>query len=269
MIPCISQVCSLGSDFATDLTDFSAAGFQVMEIWLTKLENFVRDHDVGRVLAMRDKYRINLPVASVQGGVLGGDDEPRRAARELFTRRLALLAQVQVPTLVIAADLPHPLEATAVQGAIRNLHELATMSGDQGIRLALEFQAGSAFINNLQTAVAVVEQVGSPWLGICLDAFHFQTGPSKDRDLGLLTSDTLFHVQICDVADRPREFAGDADRILPGDGDFDFPGLFAQLRSIGYEGPVSLEVMNPQFAQAGADQMGFLAQEVFKALLPR
>ncbi len=50
--------------------------------------------------------------------------------------------------------------------------------------------------------------------------FHYYLGPSKFEDLGYLTVENLFHVQLADLAQLPRELATDADRILPGDGDF-------------------------------------------------
>ena len=40
--------------------------------------------------------------------------------------------------------------------------------------------------------------------------FHYYVGPSKPDDLGLLRRENLFHVQLCDVADVPRELAADA-----------------------------------------------------------
>src|SRR5262249_56631186 len=82
----------------------------------------------------------------------------------------------------------------------------------------------------------LAQSAGDPSVGICLDLFHFFVGPSKFDDLGLLTTSNLFHVQVADVADRPRELATDADRILPGDGDFHLQPVFNYLRQIGYGG---------------------------------
>jgi 4-hydroxyphenylpyruvate dioxygenase len=47
----------------------------------------------------------------------------------------------------------------------------------------------------------------------------------------------------------PRELATDADRVLPGDGDFRLGPIVAQLRALGYDGWVSLELMNPTLWQ--------------------
>jgi sugar phosphate isomerase/epimerase len=137
-----------------------------------------------------------------------------------------------------------------------SLAQAARLAGEHGVRLALEFQARAAFINNLQTVAAVVAEVGSPHLGICFDAFHYYVGPSKSEDLAYLTVDNLFHVQFCDLAGTAREFATDADRVLPGDGDIEFLPLTARLGEIGYRGCVSVELMNPQIWRIPPRQFG-------------
>ena len=61
--------------------------------------------------------------------------------------------------------------------------------GERGLRAAAPRQntlARKALDDN-----ALVEEVGHPHLGICLDAFHYQVGPSKSEDLALLTKDNL------------------------------------------------------------------------------
>ncbi len=134
-------------------------------------------------------------------------------------------------------------------------------------RLALEFQAPATLGNNLQTAVALVEQVGSPSLGLCFDVFHYYAGPSKEEDLGLLTPENLFHVQFCDIVAVPREMAADADRVLPGDGDFRLEPIVERLRAIGYTGAVSIESMNPQLWQIPPRQFGEIAITALRKVL--
>jgi len=102
---------------------------------------------------------------------------------------------------------------------------------------------------------------------LCLDAFHYYTGPSQPEDLGCLTADNLFHVQLCDLADRPRELASDADRILPGEGDIPLEPILQRLRAIEYPGAVSVELMNPQFWQVPPRQFGEIALTALRRVL--
>ena len=106
-----------------------------------------------------------------------------------------------------------------------------------------------------------------PHLGLCLDTFHFYTGPSKLEDLGYLAPHNLFHVQFSDLADVPREFATDSHRILPGDGDIPLMPIVGRLREIGYDGYVSVEVMNPQIWQIPPRSVAEIAATALRKVL--
>ena len=148
-----------------------------------------------------------------------------------------------------------------------SLTDAARQAGECGVRVALEFQANATIANNLPSCAAIVEAVGSPHLGICLDLFHFYTGPSMTEDLAFLTPENLFHVQLCDLADVPRELASDSDRILPGDGDIPIEPLVQYLQSIDYQGYVSIELMNPQIWQIPARSFGEIAATALRKVL--
>ncbi len=256
MIPVLSQVCSLHADFQTDIADYAAGQCRGIEVWLTKLETFLENHSFAELRALLDEHQVTLPVASFQGGLLTSQGDARAVAWEHFEKRLSLCQKCGISVIVLAADIAAPLQQTDVDRATASLRQAAELARGYQVRVALEFQARAAFINNLQTAVAVVEDVGEANLGICLDVFHFNTGPSKHSDLQLLNNKNLFHVQLSDLADVPREFAVDADRILPGEGDCDVAGLIAQLHAVNYQGTVSIEVMNPRIWEVPSLQFG-------------
>jgi sugar phosphate isomerase/epimerase len=175
--------------------------------------------------------------------------------------------QIGISTLVVAADIASPVGPAGIDRARTALVEMARQAGQCGVRVALEFQARAAFCNNLQTAAALVADVASPHLGLCLDVFHYYVGPSKLEDLAYVTTDNLFHVQLSDLADVPRELARDADRILPGDGDFLLEPIVAHLKRAGYEGHVSIELMNPQIWRIPARQFGEIAMTSLRKVL--
>ena len=85
----LSQVCSLQSPFEKDVEDYAAGQCRAMEVWLTKLETYLQTHTVADVRRLLDEFEMATPVASFQGGLLTSQGEARRAAWELFERRLA------------------------------------------------------------------------------------------------------------------------------------------------------------------------------------
>jgi len=267
MIPCLSQVCCLNSPFDRDLEDFAAAGCQSVEVWLTKLETYLESHTLKDVRYWLEKTGVTLAVASFQGGLLASQGEARREAWDLFRRRLDLCRELNIGTIVVACDVPAPLAPQTIERVQVSLTQVAQEAGQRGLRAALEFQATSAFGNNLQSAAALVADVASPHLGLCLDAFHFFIGPSKTEDLGYLTSNNLFHVQLCDLADTPRELARDSHRILPGDGDIPLAAIIEHLRRIHYPGCISIELMNPSLWQIPPLQLADAGLAALRRLL--
>ena len=241
--------------------------YRTVDVWLTKLEEYLGSgHSVREIRELLKEHEVTAPVASFQGGLFGSGESAQESWKH-FAQRVKLCSALGIGTLVVACDLVRPICQADVDRANESLLRAATAAGEHGIRIALEFRAEAALGNNLQTAAALVNEVGHPSLGICLDLFHYYVGPSKQEDLAYLTTDNLFHVQLCDIADTPREFARDADRILPGDGDIDCGPLIARLREIDYQGCVSIELMNPQIWQVPPRQFGEVAMTALRKVL--
>lgn len=267
MKPALAQVCSLDSPFETDVEEYAAGKCAAMELWTGKLDAYLEKHSETDVRALLAQHGMIAPVASFQGGLLASQGEFRQQHWSAFERRLAQCQALGVETLVVAADVVGPLEQSDLERVQVSLTQAAQLAGQHQVRLALEFQARSSFINNLQTAAALVAETGSPHLGLCLDVFHYAMGPSKHEDLGYLSPQNLFHVQLSDTSGVPREFAVDADRILPGEGDIALEPIVGRLREIGYSGYVSVELMNPQIWRIAPRQFGEVAMTALRKLL--
>jgi 2-keto-myo-inositol isomerase len=267
MLPALSQVCTLHAPFSKDIEDFSAGQCRAVDVWLTKLEAYLAGgRSVSEVRDLLQKHEVAAPVASFQGGLFGADELAQESWKH-FDQRLKLCGELGIGTLVVACDILGPISQAVIDRAIETLRRAAAAAANHGIRIALEFRSDAALGNNLQTAAALVNEVGHASLGICLDLFHYYVGPSKQEDLAYLTTDNLFHVQICDIADTPREFARDADRILPGEGDINYAPIMDRLRAIDYRGCVAIELMNPHIWQVPPRQFGEIAMTALRKVL--
>ncbi|MFO0876987.1 MAG: sugar phosphate isomerase/epimerase family protein [Gemmataceae bacterium] len=245
----MSQACTLPTPFAEDIAALAEGGCHAIEVWLTKLETHLEHHSVAETRNLLNERQIKLIAASFQGGLLVSQGEKRQVSFDHFRRRLDLCQAFSIPTLVLAADFGERIDQQSLERAVVSLAEAAEWAQAFNVRLALEFHARASFCSSLDTAVMLASACGQPNVGICLDLFHYYTGPSKFDDLALLSPENLFLVQVSDLAGVAREVATDRDRILPGEGDFRLEPILAHLRRIGYDGYVSLEIQNPTLWQ--------------------
>lgn len=255
MTPCLSQATTLPVLFADDVVNYRAAGCRQVEVWLTKLEKHLEDVNAADTKKALQDAGIALVAAAYQGGLLLSQGEQRKAHFDHFRRRLDLCQLFAIPTLIIAADFAQVTDIQSLGRAVVSLSQAGQWAAGFGVRLALEFRGGDAFCSCLDTAIALVNQCREPNVGICLDVFQYYKGASKLEDLDRLSVQNLFHVQISDVAGVPRELMTDSDRIMPGEGDFQLGPIVQKIRDIGYTGPMSLELMNPELWKANPKQV--------------
>lgn len=271
MKTCISQVSTLTNPFAEDAPSYRGGGWDAVELWLTKLEAFVQSHSAAEALALFDSQGLRPVAAAGQGGLLLSDGPAREAHWGHFRRRLELLRELEISTLIVAADtaqqIGRSVDIEDLARAAASLGEAAELAGAFGVRVALEFQKSSPICASLETAAALAAQCGSRNAGVCLDAFHFQAGPSKLEDLDGLPGELIAWVQLSDVSSTPRELAADADRILPGDGDFPLAMILERLARTGYDGFVALELLNPHLWQIPADRVADMGNRALRRVL--
>ncbi|WP_435016829.1 sugar phosphate isomerase/epimerase family protein [Tundrisphaera sp. TA3] len=256
MKPCISQATTMSTSFEADLEAYAQCGWAAVEIWLTKLETYLQSHTVEEARGLLDRSGLVPAAAAGQGGLLLSREPERAIHWDLFRRRLDLLHALGVPRLVVAVDFfARDLVPEDYTRSVASMVEAAHLAQAAGVTLAFEFQKNATFCASLDTMLALIAQSGATGLGVCLDLFHYYTGPSKFEDLAYLTPENLAWVQISDLSGTPRELAGDSDRIFPGEGDFQIEPILDHLGRIGYDGYVSLEVLNPQLWAIPVDRV--------------
>jgi 4-hydroxyphenylpyruvate dioxygenase len=306
MKPCISEATTMAASFAEDVQAFAGAGFRAMEVWLTKLETHLESHSLSETRRLLEDQQMALAAASYQGGLLVSQGEQRHVHFDHFRRRLELCQGLGISLLLVIADyqwskvrnpkseirnpkqipstkpqIPNQAEADVanigisdfgfrasdLERSVVSLKQAAQWAAGFDVRLGLEFRGSAPFCSSLSTAIALVDQCGEPNLGINFDAFHYYTGPSKQEDFDLLTRENLAFVQLSDLTGVPRELARDADRILPGDGEFQLTPILERFRAMGYDGYVSLELMNPVLWQMKPSQVAEMGMKALTRLI--
>src|SRR5258708_25433188 len=172
MLPCISQVCSLGSSFEDDIDGYADAAGSPIELWLTKLEDYLTTLSPAEVRDRAADRGLKLAAASFQGGLLISQGEARKIAWDQFQRRLELCAELAVPVLVVAADFLGPFSQVDIERAQVSLCQAGEAAERHQFKIALEFQARNTSVNNLETAAHAAQAVPPPPGLIFLHLFH-------------------------------------------------------------------------------------------------
>lgn len=144
--------------------------------------------------------------------------------------------------------------------AAAQLHRLAELAADRGVRLAYEAVPWGRVASH-EHAWRLVQAVDHPALGLCLDSFHVLSAANDASTIEEIPASRIFHVQL---ADAPRLHLVDRawslhHRTYPGQGVLDVAGFVRRLADGGYAGPMALEVFNdvhqqedPRYAATGA-----------------
>ena len=130
------------------------------------------------------------------------------------------------------------------------LHILADRAEQRGLRLAYEAVPWGR-IRTYEDAWRIVQHVDHPALGLCLDSFHVLSIENDPAVLAPIAGNKVFHVQL---ADAPRLNMDVREwslhyRMFPGQGSLDVAGFLSRILSMGYAGPIALEVFNDVYQQ--------------------
>ncbi|HZQ65439.1 MAG TPA: sugar phosphate isomerase/epimerase [Gaiellaceae bacterium] len=123
------------------------------------------------------------------------------------------------------------------QWCVEGLKAAGEFAGERGVRIAVEpiTRFETYLLNRADQALAMVEDVDLPNVGVCLDTYHMnqeEEDPlSAIRAVGSRMAD--FHV-------------ADSNRRPPGQGSIDWESVIRALDEIGYDGHLTAEVDPPR-----------------------
>jgi sugar phosphate isomerase/epimerase len=135
--------------------------------------------------------------------------------------------------------------------AIEQCGLFAELAHSRGLEATLEFMPGLP-IGSLESALAVVHQVGKANFRLLIDAMHFFRSGSSLATLATLGSDAIGYAQLCDVplVCNDLSYADEARyaRLPPGEGELPLAGF---LNALPRDVDVGLEVPMREQAEAG------------------
>lgn len=196
---------------------------------------------------------LSVPVVE---SLIGWEGADRAAIDEMCggTFEVASLYGAQAVAGVVMA--PEIDRATAAKG----LALIGKMGADRGLKVCIEWLPWSG-LSTIKSAWELIEQADQDNVGLVVDTWHWlrQPGGPDPETLRQIPGDRIHCVQLDDTT---RAGLGDdqmtesmTNRLLPGDGEVDWPGLLALLDEIGADPIWAPEVFNLGLLEKGPAAM--------------
>lgn len=168
-------------------------------------------------------------------------------------RFLDLAAVIGAPLLVVCANTRADTVDDTDQAAA-DLALLADMAAERGVRVGYEALATSSAVRSFVDAWHIVEKADRPNLGLILGAVHSMVAGADFSTLETIDPARIFLVHLADApaAKMDVRLLARHFRLFPGQGDLPVADLYATLKAIGYDGPVSMEIFNDQLRAMSA-----------------
>lgn len=241
--PMGSQHCP--HDFRDRVAAASAAGFTGMGFWHNDLVEILRHHSLSEMKSVLDDHGIvDIELEWLLEWYC--DDDRRRTSDA--TRKLLLDAAEALGARHIkvgdldndCADVPRMTDEFAL---------LCQQAADRGTNMLFEMLPPQfSRAPSLAAAFGIARGAGQKNGGVMLDNLHvYRCGISFDELAAFITPDDLIGVEINDgYLGMPKDFTDSVvnKRLLPGDGEFDISGFLHAIWSVGFDGPIGVEVLN-------------------------
>ena len=218
------------------------AGYAAIEPWNDEITDYLGQ---GGSLAelKRSLGDAGLRVVSVIAlhGWITADGAEHARVLDDCRRRMAQAAGLGSPYIVASP----PREVVDLGRATERFAELMQIGKGIGVMPSMEFLGFVDGIKDVASAWAIASGTGDPGATVVADVFHMIRGGGSVDDLLKIPGDRLANFHINDVPAQPDPLTqSDEDRVMVGDGIADLPRVIANLRTIGYRGPLSLELFN-------------------------
>jgi len=263
-----STISGQGLDLLKYIEITAAAGYDGIEIWVRDLQaaldaglpiSRIKDHIAEHGIQVESAIGFAPWMA---GGALGFEqmEQEMQLLAGIGCRRIA------APPAGVPADKPLDLFATG-----EKYKKLLALGRKTGVMPQLEFWGSSPVLWHLGQVLMIAAVADDPDARILPDVYHLFRGDSGFHSLKMLNGKLIevFHVNDYPTS-KPREAQGDADRVYPGDGGAPWQQILTDLKNMGGEKVLSLELFNRSYwekdplgvAQTGLLKMKSLVEEI-------
>ena len=246
----LNGATTMHADLQTDIKAASRAGFELIEIWASKMREYLKTNTVADLKKLLDENNLApYSINSIEHITFrsASDYEQIKDETEEFSR---IAGEIGCPyVVVVPGKLPeNTVEKEVIDESVKVLNELADIAEKYNVGLAFEFLGQpDCSVQTLDLDKKIIEKVNRKNVGLVIDTFHFYAGNSSFEAIDTLDPEKLFIFHINDAEDLPKETLTDAHRLYPGEGILPIREIKARFDKIGYDRMVSIEIFRPEY----------------------
>jgi 2-keto-myo-inositol isomerase len=167
-----------------------------------------------------------------------------------------------------------PVGATNVKGldlykAAERYRHVLQIGDIVGVVPQVELWGFSTTLGKLSETAMVAIEAGHPKACVLADVYHLYKGGSGFNSVKALSGMSMQMFHMNDYPEIPREKVGDKDRIFPGDGVAPLVPMLKDLKALGFNGALSLELFNPDYWRQDALEVAKTGLAKMKAVVAK
>lgn len=246
----LNGATTMHADLETDIKAASKAGYDLIEIWASKLRKYLETNTPEDLKTLLDEAGLEpYSINSIEHVTFRtpGEYEGIKAECEELT---SIAGAIGCPyVVVVPGKLPEgKSEEEIIQGSVEVLRELSDIAAKYNVSLAFEFLGQTdCSVQTLDLCKEIVDRTDRENIGLVIDTFHFYAGNSSFEAIDALDPKKLFIFHINDAENLPKEQLTDAHRLYPGTGILPIKEIKSHFDMIGYDRMVSIEIFRPEY----------------------
>lgn len=267
---CLNLSALLHLDFEQQLEVSARAGFRAVGPRDINLQEYLSaGHSMEDALRLMERFGLKsveynffpnwiYAADSERGGMLSSFEE--------FCTKAAALGEGSI--IVAPVSFENRNDVLDYELAVNNLQELSRVADSFGVLVGVEFLPWTR-IDSISRAWDIVREADMENAGIILDSFHYFEGSSTETELRKVPVEKIFLCHLNDmntnegdILTRTRE-----QRVLPGEGHYQFGEILSYLKDNGYRGYYSLEILNKSYRDKDPLEIALRAKKSMDDLL--
>lgn len=238
------------SNVATDIMIAAETGYDAVELHTDKLDRYLASGFTGKdINILLEKHKMKVSCIDIIGDV---ETQNPAKLEQVMTKANLLVdtaAEIGCSTIQLNGfmELADKSERDNIVLTAANIRRICELGKKKGIRFQYEGAAWTP-IHSIDQCRKLVEEVAMDNFGFVVDFWHFWASRGgTPEDIAKLDKDMIYGVHIADGF-RPAEGAPWVDETLlrgalPGDGDIAIGEWIEAVKSTGYDGFYSGEIL--------------------------